>query len=331
MAHLDRMIESARRALVHVLELTASDRVLIVGDVQCQKCAKAFLEAVRSLGCATTTFDLPEPERPLKAMPKGLAEMIEDHDLVINVMAGPNEELAFRIEWLTLLEERGLRIAHSPSIHEDMMDGGPMDVDYALMADQANRLIEALNDAVSAQLTAPAGTDMRLDLRGRRFVTDVKITETERGANLPCGEVYCAPVEDGAEGLVVSDGSIGGLGTPPSPISLRVQSGHVTNVSCADPHWEQQITEVLDTDGGARTIAELGIGLNPKARLIGVMLEDEKALRTAHIAFGSNIGIPGGVNHSTTHVDYLILNPTLVARFEDGSTRTILDNGDLRV
>jgi len=331
MADLKRMIESARRAMVNVLELKPSDRVLVVQDPQCEKCSEAFFKAACAEGCRTTTYTLPHQGRPLKAMPDGMAAMVKGQDVVINVMSGSSDEVPFRIEWLTLLEERGLRVGHSPNIHEDMMDGGPMDVDYGLMVDQADRLIAALADAVSVLITTPGGTDVVLDIRGRRFVTDVKITETEKEVNLPCGEVYCAPVESGAQGVVVADGSIGGEGPPPSPVTLEVQAGRVTDVRCEDPQWTDRITELLDTDTGARTIAELGIGLNPKARLIGIMLEDEKAYRTAHVAFGSNIGMPGGVNESTTHIDYLVHRPTIVARYDDGSTRKIVEDGDIGV
>ena len=331
MADLQRMVNSARRAMVEVLELKPSDRVLVVQDPECEKCSQAFFEAARAEGCETTAYVLPHRGRPLKAMPEDMAATVEGQDVVINVMSGSSDEVPFRIEWLTLLEERGLRVGHSPNIHEDMMDGGPMDVDYGLMVDQAERLIVALDEADSVRITTPGGTDVTLDLQGRRFVTDVKITETEKGCNLPCGEVYCAPVEDGADGVVVADGSIGGEGPPPSPVTLEVQAGRVTTVRCADPQWQERITQLLDTDTGARTIAELGIGLNPKARLVGIMLEDEKAYRTAHIAFGSNIGFPGGVNESTTHIDYLIHRPTIVARSEDSTERTIVEDGDLCV
>jgi len=243
-------------------------------------------------------------------------------------MSGSSDEVPFRIEWLTLLEERDLRVGHSPSIHEDMMDGGPMDVDYGLMAERADHLIEALSGALSVRVTSAGGTDLTLDIEGRRFVTDVWITDTEKGCNLPCGEVYGAPVENGANGVVVADGSIGGEGPPPSPVTLEVEAGRVTAARCADPVWEARITELLDTDEGARTIAELGIGLNRGARLIGIMLEDEKADRTAHVAFGSNIGMPGGVNESAMHIDYLVHRPTIVARCEGAVERTIVEDGD---
>ena len=331
MANLDRMIESARRALVEVLQLRPTDRVLVVQDPQCQKCSDAFYQAALAEGCATTAYSLPASGRPLKSMPSDMAASVEGHDVVINVMSGSSDEVPFRIEWLTLLEERALRVGHSPNIREDMMEDGPMDVDYDLMADRADRLIDALDEAVSVRITTPLGTDVTLDLRGRRFITDVKITETERGVNLPCGEIYCAPVEDGAEGVLVVDGPIGGEGAPPSPVILGIETGRVTSVRCDTPRWQERITELLDTDAGARTIGELGIGLNPNARLVGVMLEDEKAYRTAHIAFGSNIGIPGGVNESTTHIDYLVHRPTIVALFEEETARTVVSDGEIRV
>jgi aminopeptidase len=328
MADMNRMIASAQRALVRVLELEPTDRVLVVQDPECQRCSEAFFEAARTYGCDTKAYVLPAQGRPLKAMPPDMADELDERDVVINVMSGSDDEVPFRIKWLTLLEERGVRIAHSPNIQEEMMDGGPMDVDYDPMVDSAERLIAALDPAISVHVTAPAGTDITIDIGQRRFLTDVRLTATDRGCNLPCGEVYCAPVETGAHGVVVVDGPIGGEGVPPSPVELDVRAGRVTAVRCTNSEWRTRITQLLDTDKGARTIAELGIGLNPKARLIGVMLEDEKAIRTAHIAFGSNAGMPGGVSNSTMHIDYLIHRPTIVARYEEGSERTILREGD---
>ena len=135
MAHLQQMIESARRAMASVLGLKPSDRVLVVQDPQCQKCADAFFEAARAEGCSTTTYALPLEGRPLKSMPKDMADAAEGRDVVINVMSGASDEVPFRIEWLTLLEELDVRVGHSPNIHEDMMDGGPMDVDYGVMVE----------------------------------------------------------------------------------------------------------------------------------------------------------------------------------------------------
>ena len=57
-------------------------------------------------------------------------------------------------------------------------------------------------------------------------------------------------------------------------------------------------------------------------------LEDEKAFRTAHIAFGDNEGFPGGKSRSTMHMDYLIKQPTLEVSYPDGKTRVVMKDGD---
>jgi leucyl aminopeptidase (aminopeptidase T) len=73
----------------------------------------------------------------------------------------------------------------------------------------------------------------------------------------------------------------------------------------------------------ARVIGELGIGVNPKARITGNLLEDEKAGKTAHIAFGNNENMPGGKNNSKTHRDFLFHSPTLTVTYSDGSERQL--------
>ena len=80
----------------------------------------------------------------------------------------------------------------------------------------------------------------------------------------------------------------------------------------------------LDSGGEhGRSIAELGIGTNPAARLTGNILEDEKAMGTIHLAFGTSAGI-GGVNRSTVHIDGLVLRPSV---WLDG--RALMEDGTL--
>lgn len=55
-------------------------------------------------------------------------------------------------------------------------------------------------------------------------------------------------------------------------------------------------------------MAELGIGLNPKAKIIGIILEDEKVIGTVHIALGNNLSY-GGTNDVPLHLDGVIKSP----------------------
>ena len=74
------------------------------------------------------------------------------------------------------------------------------------------------------------------------------------------------------------------------------------------------------------SLGELGIGLNPAARIVGNMLEDEKAFRTCHIALGSNYDNDA---EALTHLDGLIVEPTITVRYPSGRERMLLEDGAL--
>jgi leucyl aminopeptidase (aminopeptidase T) len=65
------------------------------------------------------------------------------------------------------------------------------------------------------------------------------------------------------------------------------------------------------------------LGLNDRAVLSGLVLEDEKVLGTVHIALGDNSTF-GGTVEVPSHLDGVLLNPTL---WLDG--KKILEQGRL--
>ena len=77
----------------------------------------------------------------------------------------------------------------------------------------------------------------------------------------------------------------------------------------------------------ARSLGEIGIGLNPAGTITGHMLEDEKAYETCHIAIGSNYDNDAP---ALIHLDCLMKKPTILAEFGDGSSTTILKDGVLQ-
>ena len=284
----------------------------------------------RRYGCQVTTYDLPPTGRPLTEIPANLAALIPGPTVVVNAIVGHTAETPFRIAWLNLVERQGnIRMGHAPGISEDMMTGGSLDVDYRRMHLRERLMIDLLEGAESIRLRSGSGTDLMLDVRGRPFISDLK-ARPDCCVNLPCGEIYCAPIEGTAAGVLVIDGPIGHEGVPPMPVRIAVEAGHVASVTCEDALWQERMTRHFHHDAGAAMVCELGMGLNPGARLVGRMLEDEKALRTAHVAFGDNQGFPGGAVHSGMHLDCLVHLPT-VDITRDGATIPVLRQGDLAV
>ncbi|MDH4266619.1 MAG: leucyl aminopeptidase, partial [Deltaproteobacteria bacterium] len=72
-------------------------------------------------------------------------------------------------------------------------------------------------------------------------------------------------------------------------------------------------------------IAELGVGLNPKSIMQGIMLEDEGVFGTVHIGIGTNVTLGGNVK-AAIHYDLIMWQPTIEL---DG--RVVLEKGEVRI
>jgi len=324
-----RMTISAQKAMIHVLNLNKEDIVLVVTDEHTKSEGEAFYTAAIEYGCAAHLYLLPENIRPLLEIPSELSALVKGKTIVINAFKGLGEETPFRVKWIKqILATKSIRVGHCPGITKSMMIEGPMNIDYIKMLDAANKLIESFNNAKQVHITAPGGTDIILSIEDRGFSTDVQITD-KPFANLPCGEIWCGPVETMGDGLIVCDGSIGDIGKVSKPLKIFIEKGKIINIESDDQKLIENIEKLINIDKEAKVIGELGIGLNPGAQLSGNLLEDEKALQTAHIAFGNNEEMDGGQNRSKTHRDFLFYKPTMKVSYKDGSSQILIREGEI--
>ena len=325
---LKKMIPGARNALDVVLGLQKNETVLVITDQPKNVIGQAFHQAAGELGAKAAMYTLPQDQRPFTDIPSDLLPLLTGTDVILNVFEGIAEETPFRIKLVKKEISESARVGHCPGITDQMMTQGPMTADYKAIAKDVDALIAKFDNAASVHITAPAGTDLVMNIRGRGFDTDVRIGRGKMG-NLPAGEIWCAPVEDGANGVMVVDGSIGNIGNVPAPLKVTIENGKIASLESEDKDFQKRITELCAVDQWASVVGELGIGLNPRARLVGIMLEDEKAGETAHIAFGNNQEMPGGQNPSKTHRDFLFYKPTIVVSYTNGSARTLLRDGKM--
>jgi leucyl aminopeptidase (aminopeptidase T) len=325
-----KMINSAQKAMIHVLNLKKDDNVLVITDEDTKSVGQAFYEASIEYNCSAQMYILPETDRPLTEIPSKMDEKVKHATIVINAFKGLGDETPFRVKWVKkILSTNSIRLGHGAGITKSMMIEGPMNIDYKTMVQTAEKLTKRLENAKIAHVLAPGGTDIILYIEDRGFSTDVRITKEPYFANLPCGEIWCGPIETQGDGIIVCDGSIGDIGKVKKPLRIIVKNGKIIKIESKDKKLAQRVKELISIDEEANIIGELGIGLNPGAKLSGILLEDEKALETAHIAFGNNTDMQGGQNTSKTHRDFLFYKPTIKITYKDDSSMIIMNNGDL--
>jgi leucyl aminopeptidase (aminopeptidase T) len=204
--------------------------------------------------------------------------------------------------------EAGVRIATLPGVTEEML-ARVMSADMAELRRRGAAVADALSRGSEARVTCAHGSDLRLGLEGRRAIPNAgELTAPGSFGNLPCGEGFVAPLEGTGEGTLVVDGSIAGVGRVEAPVTLTVRSGHLNESTGTAGATLLKLLGDHGPDG--TNVAELGIGTNEKAILTGNILEDEKILGTAHVAFGASAAI-GGTVQVPVHLDCVVLEPTV--------------------
>ena len=164
-------------------------------------------------------------------------------------------------------------------------------------------MVEILDEADEVRIVSGEETDLRMSVAGNKTLNDYG----ER--NLPGGEVFTAPVPDSVEGEVLFDKPLYYGGREIENARLQFEGGEV--VAHEASKNEGYLTEILDTDEGARRLGELGIGMNRAIdQFTYNMLFDEKMGDTVHLAVGrayeANIGEDNEQNDSATHVDMIV-------------------------
>ncbi len=139
-------------------------------------------------------------------------------------------------------------------------------------------------------------TDLSFSTAGRTYVVG------DGHINMPDGELYTAPVDDSAQGVISFEFPGTFTGQTIAGIRLEFRDGEVVNAT-ADS-GEALLHQILAIDDGARRIGEFGVGVNFSIdRFVGDILYDEKIGGTIHLALGRAYAECGGTNESALHWD----------------------------
>ncbi|MEZ5078139.1 MAG: aminopeptidase [Solirubrobacterales bacterium] len=313
---LDRAVRTVVR---NCMGVSPGEEVLVVCNPVTEEIGALMRIEAQGDGADATLAVISERDSAAAEPPHAVAAAMAAADVVLAPTIQSLSHTAARRE----ASEAGVRIGTLPGVTEDMLSR-LMNIDLAELRRRGWAVVAALNGGAEARITCRHGTDLRLGLGERTGIVDAGEL-SNRGAfgNLPCGEGFIAPIEGSAEGTLVVDGSIAGIGLLDTPVSLSVREGHLTEATGGDGAALMELLSAHGEDG--TNVAELGIGTNEEAILTGNVLEDEKILGTAHVAFGASAAI-GGTVQVPVHLDCVLLEPTVEI---DGEA--ILSGGELLV
>jgi hypothetical protein len=236
-----------------------------------------------------------------------------------------------------------LRVGSMPGVAKFMEESG-LSADYGRIGRVCKTLEPMFNEATAAEVEFSTGHKCYFELPAEnKALIDDGILHPERAgshdalSNLPAGEVFCVPNEN------PDSKTRGELPEKRGEevIVYVVENNKIVDVRGSGPEVEQMRADFA-ADPGRQNIAEFAIGVNDKAKVTGIILEDEKAGfhwaygRSDH--FGGQVGIeqfntPANVVH--LDVVYAKDSPIMCKKldfiFADGSRKTVIVDGELKV
>ncbi len=199
-----------------------------------------------------------------------------------------------------------------------------LDIDYEELILLGQKLINTMQNGGEIHLTCPKGSDLRILADGRPWNSeDGKLSKNSSSLgrfvhNIPVGEVYVAPVEHTAYGVVYPTDLPGSV---LAGVCIEFRGEKKATIT-AQKGFEFIKPRLENAIGNPYCIAEFAFGTNPCGNII---LATEKAYAPAHVAIGQNTWL-GGKNECSIHWDFVVDKPTVTI-----NGRPVLKNGKYMV
>ncbi|MEW5936340.1 MAG: hypothetical protein AB1665_00785 [Candidatus Thermoplasmatota archaeon] len=297
---MDDLMDGLDTAIEQCMGVTKKDRILIVADTASKNIGLVLKQEGLKKTKHVRFFDLDMPAyggRPLRAMPQGLLEALDDATVTFFLAAPKEGELKTVREPFLQKVIRRARHAHMVGVTEEIVRTG-LRADYEKIEAVTMRLYEVLSKTREVAVRSPAGTDLRIT-----FSPHVKwipctgiLRRVGEWDNLPSGEVFTAP--ENIEGTAVVDGTVGDwIGdkykervdyrSTPLIVEIGTDEGpYLRSVRCRHPELLTDFQNYTGEERCASRVGEVGFGTNIFLKeFIGNILQDEK-FPGAHIAFG---------------------------------------------
>lgn len=193
-----------------------------------------------------------------------------------------------RIPTAANAEESGL----SPQEYIQRMERA-YDVDYTAVYEACKQAKDRFAGVDKVLLRTGEDCALSFELTDRAWHIDAG------DGDLPCGEIYIAPVEDKTQGTVYFE--LFYLdGVKYEHVLLHIRDGRISGSN------QPEITAFFEKQPPEnRIVCELGFGMNPNVTdLCGYTVLDEKMCDSFHIAVGAN-NMFGGRNAASDHIDFV--------------------------
>jgi leucyl aminopeptidase (aminopeptidase T) len=222
-------------------------------------------------------------------------------------------------------ENKRLRYMNLSGMNVDMLVRTIGRVDMMALGEFQDKLTALVRTAKKIRLTSPAGEDVEMEFDPKApVVNDVGFADTP-GPHFLSGQLT-AGYSDSANGVIVFDGSVvPPVGLLKNPVRLHVAKGRVGKIEGGSEALALEAWLRSFDDPNMFRVAHLSFGLNPGAKLMGNIVEDERVWGSTEWGLGyvgPDLTRDGKPIPAASHTDGTCLNTSVwldeVQIFEKG-------------
>ena len=296
------------------MDIRRGENVLIVCDPTTAEIGQSLHIATQKRSERVLLIVMPKSRHHGEEPPSPVAALMRQQQVVI---AATKYSLTHTRAVRQALKD-GARVATMPGMTFELYTEGGMTSDFQEVKRRISNIANFLRRRRIINVKSESGTDVTFEVNWRDWkLDDNGICNRPRMlTNLPAGKVFILPKEGTMNGTIVIDGSWDST-LIDEPVEFIVEDGTVIDVkggSLAATIRQSygEVAKKLKTKDreSVWTVAEFGFGMNPNARLVGNVLEDEKRMGGCYFSIGDNSGL-GGSSNAGIHISGVLAEPSV--------------------
>lgn len=296
------------------MDIRRGENVLIVCDPTTAEIGQSLHIATQKRSDRVLLIVMPKSRHHGEEPPSPVAALMRQQQVVI---AATKYSLTHTRAARQALKD-GARIATMPGMTFELYTEGGMTADFQEIKRRISNIANFLRRRRIINVKSESGTDVTFEVNWRDWkLDDNGICNRPRMlTNLPAGKVFILPKEGTMNGTIVIDGSWDST-LIDEPVEFIVEDGTVVDVkggtlaaTIRQSYGEVAKKLKAKDRESVWTVAEFGFGMNPSARLVGNVLEDEKRMGSCYFSIGDNTRL-GGSSNAGIHVSGVLAEPSV--------------------
>lgn len=276
----EKLRNSAKTVIETCMQLRSHENLLVITDPHTAEIGQALYEAGSKVSDRVLMVMMPSTHRHGQEPPSPVADLMRRQHVVIAATRYSLTHTRARL----ISSKDGARIATMPGVTRSMLIEGGMTADFDALQNHIASMARILRKHRNVKIMNDDGDAMEFVISGRWNLEDNGICNRPgQVTNLPAGKIFAEVKPESVSGVLKINGTWDSISIT-EPICIIVDEGKIVDIQTTDEGvLGDQILELIDEKMETIKIVEFGFGMNPKARISGSALEDEKVLGSCYI------------------------------------------------